>query len=384
MTLVDSSSKSASFAGAARVAVAIAIACGACGGQADSPSSGGGTSPPGVPTTTPSCDASAAADIEVSGDDLNGFPPYAVSNCTLAYVSSAGQLIARDLVTRVETVLAEATEHPRRPTASAEQIAWEADEQSSSVVRVQAKGVAKTITGSFVSAGEPRASGSSVAFTAWNGASSAGDSDVWLYDAKTGEARVVLGGAGQQRFSDVSSAYVVASDFGEDPDGRFDNDGKDLSDIVVFDRASGITTTRRVAGKQAFPMLADNGVLAYLAWIGIHPEPKLTSYELRSGGVLADPAADRTIAQVNWASTDYARPVTVGRTIEWIANPDGRTTLYRAPADGSSAPVAVKGLEDLKLYAPAGTSFGTGGFTVLATSRVGSAEVVPRLRAVPR
>jgi hypothetical protein len=128
-------------------------------------------------------------------------------------------------------------------------------------------------------------------------------------------------------------------------------------------------------------MLADGGVLAYLDWSGIHPEPKFVGYSLRSGAVLGDPATDRTIADVIYASSDYARPAVVGGTLEWIANPDGRTTLYRAPADGSSPPLAVKGLEEFRLYAPSPTS---AGFTVLAASRIGAAASLPRLRAVPR
>ena len=375
----------------ALVAVSLAalgsIATG-CGGRADTTSGSArpastDPAPPGMPAAT--CEASAAADIEVSSGDLNGFPPYAVSGCALAYVSAAGDLVLRDLATRSETVIAPAAEHPRRPSASADLVAWEAEDQSHAVVRVRTSvaGVVttRTIAGGFVSAGEPRASGSSVAFTAWNGSASTDDTDVWLYEAKTDDARVVLGGAGQQRFSDVSTAYVAASDFSEDPDGRFDNDGMDLADVIVYERATGAVVQRRLAGKQAFPMLADDGVLAYLAWTGVHPEPKFVAYQLRSGSINGDPRADRTVAEVSYASTDYARPALASGTLEWIANPDGRTTLYRAPADGSSAPVAVRGLEDFRLFAPSPSS---AGFTVLATSRLSSSAFVPTLRAVAR
>jgi hypothetical protein len=356
----------------------------ACGGRADSaPSSGtaGAPSAPAPSSSPTSCDASAAADIEVSSDDLKGFPPYAAAGCTLAYVSRTGELVVRDLATRVESVIAPAAERPRRPTASAELVAWEADDNGRSVVRVRSGGVVRTIEGAFVSAGEPRANGENVAFTGWNGPAPGDDSDVWLYDAKTADVRVVLGGPGQQRFADVSSAYVAATDFAEDPDGRFDNDGMDLADIVLFDRATGAVVKRHLAGKQAFPMLANDGVVAYLAWNGVHPEPKLVAYELRSGTALGDPLADVKVADVVYASSEYARPAVSAGTLEWIANPDGRTTLYRAPADGSSPPLAVKGLDDLQLYAPSPTS---AGFTVLATSPVGSAVLAPRLRAVPR
>jgi hypothetical protein len=299
-------------------------------------------------------------------------------------VNSAGALVARDLSTRAEVTIAPAAEHPRRPTVSAEVVAWEADQNSRSVVRVLASAAgstARTIEGAFASAGEPRASGSSVAFTAWNGPSSADDTDVWLCDATTNEAHVVLGGPGQQRFPDLSSAFVAASDFSEDPDGRYDRDGQDLSDIILLDRATGAVTKRALPGKQAFPMLADDGVLAYLSWSGIHPEPKFENYELRSGRIVGDPAADLSISKVVYAGAEPARPTVVGSIIEWVANPDGTTTLYRAPVDASGAPAAVKGLESFHLHAPAPT---TAGFTIVATSRVGASEIVPRLRAVPR
>lgn len=361
----------------------------ACGGHAEGASPGtappSSTQPTPAPSpATPTCDAAAATDIEVSSNDVNGFPPYAASGCTLVYVDGAGALVVRDLSTRAETTVAPATEQPRRPTVSTDVIAWEADQNGRSVVRVRASAAgstARTIEGAFVSAGEPRASGSSVAFTAWNGPSPGDDTDVWLFDATTNEAHVVLGGPGQQRFADLSSTYVAATDFSEDPSGRYDRSANVLADIIVLDRGTGVVTRRALPGKQAFPMLADTGVLAYLSWSGIHPEPKFESYELRSGTVLGDPAADKSISRVVYAATDPARPIVLGATLEWIANPDGRTTLYRAPVDASGAPTAVKGLESFQLHAPAPT---TAGFTVLATSRIGGSDGVPRLRAVPR
>jgi hypothetical protein len=361
--------------------LALVAACG-------SHSSGTAGSPPGAnPAPPASCNASAAADVEVASDDLNGFPPYAVAGCSLAYVSRAGELVLRDLGTGRETRLAAADERPRRPAVSAEIVAWEADLDGRSVVRVHSLASAAgtpdatvTVTGSFVAAGEPRVSGTSVVFTAWNTAPPLGESDVWLYEARTRDARLALGGAAQQRFADVSIGYIAVTDFSEDPDGRYDGDGSDLADILVLDRASGAITRRPLPGKQAFPMLAENGVLAYLEWNGIHPEPKLTGYVLKSGTVAGNPTADRTIAEVSYVSTDYARPAVIGSTVEWIANPDGQTVLYRAPADGSGSPAAVQGLEALRLFAPAPSL----GFTVLATSPVAATELLPRLRAVSR
>jgi hypothetical protein len=358
-----------------------------CGGSATDGTTGTAPAPttPSPSSPTPGCDPSAATDIQVSGADLDGFPPYAVSACTLVYVSGAGDLVARDLANRAETIVAPASEHPRRPAASPEVIAWEADEGGHSVVRVRAGGTIRTVPGPFASSGEPRASGSSVVFTAWNGPAASDDTDVWVFDAKSGESNVALAGPGQQRFADISSKYVAVTDFGEDPDKTFSNNETDIADIVVVDRATGVVTKRLLPGKQSFPMLGDNDVLAYLEWGAIHPEPKLVSYVLRTGLAAGDPATDRSIAQINYVSAQVARPALAGSVIEWVANPDGRTTLWRAPADGSVAPAAVSGLDDLRLYAPAPTSSGTArGFTVLATSRSGGPDSLPRLRAVTR
>jgi hypothetical protein len=394
-------------AGGFATALAVVLASGAaaaCGGRITDTAEATGSPDPRTPTPAPGstpppggprrCDASAAADIEVSSVDLNGFPPYAVYACTLVYVRRTGELVVRDLETREEMAVASAADHPRRPTASAELVAWEQDEDSHAVVRVRAmtatRGVgglagasAITLRGEFVRAGEPRASGASLVFTAWKGLSETDDADVWLYEASDRTSRMVLGGPGQQRFAAISPAFVAAADFNEDPDGRFDDDGKDLSDVVVYDRRTKETRVRRSAGKQAFPMLADHDVLAYLEWSGIHPEPKLVAYDIKSGPLAGDPAADRTIAHVVHASPEYARPALLGNTLEWIANPDGRTTLRRAPVDGSALPDVVAGLDGLHLYAPAPSR----GFTVIATSRRssgGGATLVPRLQAVPR
>ncbi len=238
----------------------------------------------------------------------------------------------------------------------------------------------RTVTGAFAAAGEPRAAGTSVVFTAWTGPDAAGDTDIWLFDATTGETRLALGGPGQQRFADVSSRYVVASDFGEDPDGRFDGNETDVADLVVLDRASGIISARRLPGKQSFPILGEDDTVAYLEWANIHPEPKLQAYAVKSDPLQGAPAADRTIAAVRSLSTTYTRPVLAGATLEWVANPDGVTRLYRAPRAGSAAPAVVRGLEGLRLYAPASA----GGFTVLAVAPQIATAALPRLRAVAR
>ena len=347
-------------------------------GPAPTPSSSSGGTPPGVAAC-----AEGASDIAVASEDLNGYPPYAVESCSLVYVSTAGDLVLRDLATRAEEVVARAPERPRRPAMSKELVVWEAEERGARVVRVlprAPRGEAYTIVGAFAMAGEPRVKNDAIVFTAWGSTIERSDSDVWLHVAGTRETKLAIGGAGQQRFADVSEKVIVATDFSEDPDGVYDGRGTDLADLVVIDRATGQITRRAAPGKQAFPMLGDGDLLAYLEWSTVHPEPKLVAYDLKVGPLFGQPSADRLVANVTFMSTEYARPAVSGGMLEWVANPDGRTALYRAPLDGSAAPLRVGGLDDLQLFAPALSS----GFTVLATSRRGVGAVEPKLRGLAR
>jgi hypothetical protein len=330
--------------------------------------------PPSAPPASTSCTPDAAADVVVAANDLNGFPPYAISGCSLVYVAKGGALVLRDLTTRAETTIAEAADSPRRPTIAGDVIAWEAG----SSVRVRANGTTTTIAGAFVAAGEPRAGGRIVAFTAWLAAPPNGDTDVLVYDVDAAAISAGIGGPAQQRFADTDGVRVAATDLSEDPDGRYDGDGTDLADIAVFDRTTQALVKRAMPGKQAFPMLAAGDRVAYLSWNEVHPEPKLVEYVLRSGTIAADPATDVTIADVKYVSDQYARPAVHGATLEWIANPDGVTAMWRAPVDGSAAPAKVSGLEGLTLYAPAPSD----DFSVVAA--VATAAPDPKLVVVPR
>ena len=136
--------------------------------------------------------------------------------------------------------------------------------------------------------------------------------------------------------------------------------------------------TKRVAEKkQAFPMLVNGTLLGYLEWSLVHPEPKLEGYAIRVGRIAGPAGEDQTIADVVLRASEPIRPATVDGMIEWIANPDGTTKLWRAPADRSSAPVAASGLDGLHLYAPAAAP----AFTLVAGSEGAAA---PRLRIVAR
>ncbi len=364
----------------------------ACGGSTSpvtgasgAPSSSGTSTNPPDDTSQPPAGACSdgATDIEVSSQDLNGFPPYAVSECSLVYVNASGALVLRDLATKKESTIAPSTERPRRPALSKDVVTWEADIGSARVVRTYLRNggepVAQTVTGAFAMAGEPRVSGRTIVFTAWPTVDERSDSDVWTRDVTTGETRMVVGGAAQQRFADISETAIAVTDFSEDPDGTYNGAG-DLADIVVYDRKTQAITRRPANGKQAFPMLGDGDLLAYLEWVEIHPEPKLVSYGLSVGPAFGQHAEDQSIAQVTYMSSEYARPAVNGKTIEWVANPDGKTTLFRAPLDRSSPPVKVSGLDDLRLFAPAPAK----GFTVLATAQMTSSSLTPRLRGIVR
>jgi hypothetical protein len=290
------------------------------------------------------------------------------------YVSSTGALVVRDLGTGAEETLATASEQPGRPAASAEIIAWEAFEAGAKVVRVRVRATSetKTIAGAFVSAAEPRVSGTSVAFTAWI---TEADADIWLVDATNGESQSIFSGPAEQRFADVSASFVVATDFSEDPDGKYDGQG-DLADIVVFDRATQTVSKRALEKKQAFPMLVNDSLLGYLEWSLVHPEPKLEGYAIRVGPIAGPALLDQTIADVVLRTSYPVRPSTANGMIEWIANGDGTTALWRAPADRSSAPATVAGIDGLQLSAPASAA----AFTVVTASD----GTGPRLRTVGR
>ncbi|MBS2014165.1 MAG: hypothetical protein JST00_14845 [Deltaproteobacteria bacterium] len=345
--------------------------------------------PPPVGTSPVPPAASCAAgfdDVVVASEDLNGYPPYAVEGCSLVYVSGSGDLVLRDLAVRGaggEQVLASAQERPRRPAISRALVAFEAEVRGARVVRIvprEPRGAAYTIEGPFAMAGEPRVRGDAVVFTAWQATVERSDSDVWLHVAGTRETNLAIGGRGQQRFADVSEGVVVATDFSEDADGFYDGSGADLADITVLDRKTSRTTKRAAPGKQAFPMLGDGDLLAYLSWSTVHPEPKLVAYDLLVGSIFGPATADRKIASVTFMSSEYARPAVHGKMLEWVANPDGRTALHRAPLDGSAEPQRVNGLDGLQLFAPAPAD----GFTVLATSARGAVGGAPKLRSIGR
>ena len=335
------------------------------------------------------CTASAADGIAIAETDVYGgapfalgYPPYAIDGCRLAYVAAeaggaSGRLLLRDLSTLAETDLAAAAEEPRRPTVGGDVVAWEATVDGKRAVRVFADGKTVTVTGPFDHAGEPRATAGAVVLTGWLGAADDGDTDVFLYQTGTAEVVPIATGRGQQRFADVSSAYVAYTDFAEDFDGTFNDDGSDIADLGVFDRSSGESLTRARIGKQAFPLIADGGKLAYLDWGLVHPEPKFSAYELLIGEIGGSPDQDVVVDTVV-TSQPYIRPTARASVLEWVQWPPGDSaTLWRRPIDLAVVAKEVAGLEGLELFGPSASATAT----VLAGRTPGGAM---SLRAVER
>jgi hypothetical protein len=365
------------------MATSLAPACSSNTARPAGGDAGGGAGDGGAlgPSTCDAIAPNAAGDLEVAEESLQGYPPYAAHDCTLVYIRrSSGALVARDLGTGVERVVAPATEGPRRPTIAAGLIAWEATiggVDGVPGVRAEYNGQITTLSGSFHHASEPRAANDLVSFTAWASADAKGDADVLVFHAQSGAYETVAAGAGQQRFSDVSETHVAVSDFSEDPDGRFDDDGADLADLGIYDLRTKTLTLRKNPGKDAFPFLASPDLFGYMHWGDIHPEPKFEAFGLRAGKIGEAPALDRKVADV-MSSSAVIQPSAKNGILAWVTNDRGAMQLWRAPADGSSPGAAVAGLDRLSIYAPAISDR----FTIVA-ARDGSGGP-PTLRILPR
>ncbi|MBK7585463.1 MAG: hypothetical protein IPI67_35420 [Myxococcales bacterium] len=354
---------------------------GASSGGASSGGSGGGaagttTGGSGGSAGAPDC-LTKAQGVEVADVDLDGFPSYSVDGCQLAYVSAKNKtLILRDLASGSETEVALAAESPRRPSLAGDVLTWEADVSGKGVVRVRNGGATTTLSGGFDHAGEPRATTDAVVFTGWTSSASDGDTEVFLYSTSTKAVTLVAGGKGQQRFADVSMTHVAISDFSEDPSGTYAGDGTTLANIIVVDRKTLDVSVRKVAGKQAFPMLGSSGSLAYLEWVTVHPVPKLQEYTIRAVPITTLMAPGIEIASVQ--SEQAVRPTAHAGVAEWVVRWSSQSTLWRAELDGSKPPLALQLGSIEVLHAPSSAS----SMTVLAVRK--TAASAPALLAIPR
>lgn len=331
------------------------------------------------------CSSASLGELEVylrsSNWDPLGYPPYAVDDCTLVYVAAGGEegaLHVRNLATGADEVLEGAPSKPRRPTVSGSLIAWEADGAAGSEVHVLVNGKVKTLSGAFVRAEEPRATDDAVVFTAFLGESPNADSDVYLFDAQSSELSAIATGPGQQRFADVSATHVAFTDFSEDPQGYFSEMGSS-SDIAIVERASGTRSNRSSPGKQAFPLLGDNGVFAYLEWAAVHPEPKLGQFWLKAGRLDRPVSEDFNVKTTGQVSTNpaYVRPSLRGLNLDFIDQGSDGAALYRTVLGASPRLASLKIAGALQLFGPvAGDRF-----TLLANQRTAQSIA---LLAVPR
>lgn len=324
------------------------------GGAVDAGAGGGEASP---------CSAAVLDGLPVfaeDGWDSLGYPPYALDGCTLVYVASAegadnGALHLRDLATGEDSVLQAAAQHPRRPAVAGEVVAWESDGENGSQVHVRYSGGADLLEKTFALAGEPRVATDAVVFTAFESTEQNADTDVQLFDVTTQKLVPIATGAGQQRFADVSATHVAVTDFSEDPQGYFAVSGS-LADIVVIDRATLERTVRAADGKQAFPLLGDDGVLAYLAWGSVHPEPKFSQFRLMAGR-LGEPATSdvnvkgELTAEV-YTDPAYVRPSLHGRYLDYVDKVGSGPTLFRVDATNLAPPVAASVPGALRLLGP--------------------------------
>lgn len=306
---------------------------------------GGSTNVPQDASTTDSgnnngCGVSSVKGLEVAAAqgynlfDPLGYPPVASEGCTLVYLASDGSLRARDLRTSKESTLADASDKPRRPTMSKGLIAWEAIENGTSVVRIRddMTGSTSRLAGGFDHAGEPRATSDGVVFVGWMSADDASDTDIFVYERASKMVTPAIAAPGQQRFPDIDATRIAYSDFGEGgPTGAFSINQYAAADIVVFDRATKTKTSRPLMGKQAFPMLGPNGIVAYLDWGTIHPEPKFSEYRLKIG-TGADTSADTEVATIT-NGVPYLRPSLRDGVFEWTSNGQ----LWRRPLSESLA-----------------------------------------------
>jgi hypothetical protein len=319
-------------------------------GAADAAAGAGGSG--GESTACSAPDLEGLTALAEGGWDPLGYPPYALDGCTLVYVASAagadnGALRLRDLATGQEQLLQAGVQHPRRPAVAGAVVTWESDGVDGSQVHVRYSGGAQLLERTFALAAEPRAATDAVVFTAFQAAGATADTDVQLFDVTTQKLTPIATGSGQQRFADVSATHVAVTDFSEDPKGYFDQTGS-ISDIIVIDRATLERTVRAVTGKQAFPLLGEDGVLAYLAWGpgAVHPEPKFGQFRLMAGQLDAPVGDDVNIKgdeeAVVITNPAYVRPSLRGKYLDFIDElPDEDPQLFRANLVTLAPPVAA-------------------------------------------
>jgi hypothetical protein len=294
-------------------------------------------------------------------------------------VASDASLRLRSLVSGAEMQIASADQRPVRPSLAGPDddptrvLAWESELTHS--VQVRFAGNTREVRGAYARSGQPRATADAVVLTGFVTADPQSDADILLYDPSSQSLRVVGGGPGQQLFADVSATRVAYTDFAEDPDQRFDDDGHDLADVVLVERATDEHRKLELAGKQAFPLFGGDGSLVYLHWQVDHPEPKLSAYTIMAWNMAADRQRQLAIVETQ---PPYVRPSVYGSTVEWVERPYNADERLMRVDMQRVEPQAVFSMPGMQLFATASSARAT----LLATQSLD--QISPRLRAIPR
>jgi hypothetical protein len=316
-----------------------------------------------------------------AGNDPLGYPGFTVSGCALIYVNGAGDLVTHARIAGAgapDKVLEPAARMPRRPSAREGLLTWEYEEGGTTgvVVLDQVTNERTELRGDFHHAGEPRSTGSAVVFTAWKAQAQDSDTDVYAYRLSTKRIEKIFGGPGQQRFADGNRDVFVASDFSEDSSGVFSLNGFNDADTVVWRESEQRVTKRALPGKQAFPIVSDSNQVIYLDWSSVHPEPKLSGYTIRKGGVSADPALDVDLQNTLIGTKNHMRPSVSGERITYL---NGNALLV---SDPNQAPRVVASGDFLATTLVEGNS-GSQAPQVLASVRLPNNSLVTRIFNVP-
>ncbi len=256
------------------VAASLLAGAAACGGE---------TLPSDPVVRGPSqCVPTLAAPIPIAEGTLLE-PTFAAQSCRLLYVErGTNRILMRSFANggREGQIAGPAPANAARRDVSfgggsdGVYVAWVEGPPDDSRVMVSVPGVVapKQITGPFHHAAEAKVSAGAksatapwgvVVFTGWATPDPKGDTDVYMYDPVADELTTLVGGPGQQRWPGTNSASIAVTDFGEDPDGRFDGDGKDRADIVRVTRLDGISKVVARPGFQSHAIPLGSGVVYY-------------------------------------------------------------------------------------------------------------------------
>lgn len=307
----------------------------------------GGETVPSDPIVTPEHTCDLVLDGPIAIADPTPAPTYAIGSCRVAWVErGTNRLLMRRLGVgqRVGQIAGPAPASDARreisfgPLTNAYLVSWVEGPPNDSRVMVAVPGVVapKAISGPFHHAGEARVSAGVskdggpagvVAFTGWLTADPKGDTDVFAYDPLTDTLTILADGPGQQRWPGTSNSEIAITDFHEDPDGRFDDDGADRADILVINR---IANTRRAFPRPGLQAHARTcGHALYRDWNAA----SASTYELRASDtygsdpdVVVDAVPKSNLMDLQDCDQDH---------YEWIApNANDVAQLWTKPTHG--------------------------------------------------